>query len=56
MKAREDDKSDVTRKNKKSEREDTFEKVVLCNEEKRYSYKGLAKVDGAGEGSEVRIT
>ena len=31
-------------------------KVALCNEEKSDSYKGLAKVDGAGEGSEMSIT
>ena len=31
-------------------------KVALCSEEKSDSYKGLAKVIGAGEGSEVVIT
>ena len=31
-------------------------KVSLCNEEKSDSYKGLEKVDGVGEGSEVSIT
>ena len=31
-------------------------KVALCNEEKSDSFKGLAKVDGAGEGSAVSIT
>ena len=41
---------------KKSEREEKNEKVALCNEEKSDSYKGLAKVYGAGEGSDVRIT
>ena len=31
-------------------------KVAFCSEEKSDSYKGLAKVIGAGEGSEVVIT
>ena len=30
-------------------------KVTFCNEENSDSYKGLAKVDGAFEGSEVSI-
>ena len=28
----------------------------MCNKEKIDSYKGLEKVDGTGEGSEVKIT
>ena len=55
-KAIKEDESDVTRSYKKSEGGYKCVKVVFCNEEKCYSYKGLEKVDGACEGSEVRIT
>ena len=55
-KAIEEDESDVTRKDKKSEGEDKNLKVAFCNEEKSDSYNGLAKVDDADEGSEVIIT
>ena len=55
-KAREEDESDVPRKDKKSEGEDKCVKVALYNEYKNDSYKGLAKVDCAGKVSEVIIT
>ena len=41
----------IPSKDKKSEVEDKCVKVSLCNEEKSDSYKYLANVDGAGEGS-----
>ena len=55
-KSREEDESDVPRKDKKSEGEDKCVKVALYNEYKNDSYKGLAKVDDSGEGSEVIIS
>ena len=55
-KVREEDESDAPKKDKKSEGEDKSVKFELCNEYQSDSYKGLAKVDGSGKGSEVRIT
>ena len=54
-KAREYDESDVPRENNKSEGKSKYVKVPLCNEDKSDLYKGLANVDDAGKGSEVRI-
>ena len=55
-KVREEGESDVPSKDKKSEGEDKFLKVSFYNEDHSDSYKGLAKVDCAGKGSEVIIT
>ena len=48
--------SNVPSRNNNSEGEENSVKVAFCNEEKSDSYKGLSKVDGVGEGSEVSIT
>ena len=50
-KAREEYESGVPSKDNKSEGEDKEFKFLLYNEYNSDSYKVLAKVDGAGEGS-----
>ena len=56
-KAREEDESDLQRKDHKSEGEDKNLKVEIFNEEKSDSYERLLeKSDGAGKGSEVSRT
>ena len=53
---REEDESDASSNDKKSEGEEKCVKVVLCNEDNSDSYKGLVNVYEAGESSEVIIT